>query len=82
MLESISTLESTQMSGGEDTMENKVKDMIKDILETVSEEIDLEDVIQKVKPYDDQNPLKIVLIQEISRYNKLVNTVRTGLINL
>lgn len=44
-------------------MENKVKEMIKDILGTISEEIDLEDVIQKVKPYDDQNPLKIVLVQ-------------------
>lgn len=44
-------------------MENKVKEMIKDMLENVSEEIDLEEVIAKVKPYEDQNPLKIVLIQ-------------------
>ena len=52
------------------------------MLSTVSEELDLEDVITRVKPYEDQNPLKIVLIQEISRYNKLLNTVRTSLINL
>ena len=37
--------------------------------------------MEKVKPQD-QNPLKIVLIQEISRYNKLLNLVRKNLTDL
>lgn len=41
----------------------------------------MEEVYDKVKPQD-QNPLKIVLVQEISRYNRLLSTVRKSLIDL
>lgn len=34
-----------------------------------------------MKPQD-QNPLKIVLVQEISRYNKLLRLVRKNLVDL
>jgi len=37
--------------------------------------------MEKVKPQD-QNPLKIVLIQEISRYNRLLRQVRKNLQDL
>jgi dynein heavy chain len=80
-LESILTLESKQLKGGDESMENKVKEIIKDLLSRIDEEFDLEEVFDKVKPQD-QNPLKIVLIQEISRYNKLLSTVRKSLIDL
>lgn len=43
-------------------MENRVKEIIKDLLERVDLPFDMEEVIEKVKP-EDQNPLKIVLIQ-------------------
>ena len=36
---------------------------------------------EKVKPQD-QNPLKIVLVQEISRYNVLLKFVRKDLLDL
>lgn len=41
----------------------------------------MQEVYDKVRPQD-QNPLKIVLIQEITRYNKLLNKVRSSLINV
>ncbi len=43
--------------------------------------IDEDDAYEKVKPQD-QNPLKIVLLQEISRYNKLLKFVRKNLVDL
>lgn len=81
LLESILTLESRQLKGGDESVENKVKDIIRDLLSRIDEEFDLDEVFDKVKPQD-QNPLKIVLIQEISRYNKLLSTVRKSLIDL
>lgn len=81
LLESILTLESKQLKGGEDSMENKVKEIIRDLLERIDQEFDMEEVIEKVKP-EDQNPLKIVLMQEISRYNRLLSTVRKSLTDL
>ena len=47
----------------------------------LDEPFDEEDVYEKVKPQD-QNPLKIVLVQEISRYNVLLKVVRKDLLDL
>lgn len=47
----------------------------------VDEPIDEEDAYEKIKPQD-QNPLKIVLLQEIARYNKLLKFVRKNLVDL
>lgn len=43
--------------------------------------IDEDEAYEKVKPQD-QNPLKIVLMQEITRYNKLLKFVRKNLTDL
>jgi dynein heavy chain len=51
------------------------------LLEQVDEPFNDEEVSEKVKP-EDQNPLKIVLLQEISRYNKLLKLVKKNLIDL
>lgn len=55
--------------------------MISDLLNQLDEPFDEEDVYEKVKPQD-QNPLKIVLIQEINRYNVLLKFVRKNLVDL
>lgn len=51
------------------------------MLAQLDEPFNEEEVNEKVKPQD-QNPLKIVLIQEISRYNKLLKLVRKNLQDL
>ena len=56
--------------------------LIKEIAEKLAEEIDLEEVIQKINPHEDQNPLKVVLLQEIKRYNKLIKFVKVNIQNL
>jgi len=43
--------------------------------------MDLVEVAMKIHA-SDANPLKIVLLQEISRYNNLLKVVRNSLINL
>jgi len=62
--------------------ETKVAQVIKDLLEKIPEEINLEEVQEKINPQDESNPLKVVLVQEIARYNKLLLFVRMSLINL
>jgi len=58
-----------------------VKGIISELLEQLDEPFNEEEVYDKVKPQD-QNPLKIVLVQEISRYNKLLSVVRKSLVDL
>lgn len=48
--------------GGDSSVEEKVKDLIADLLGQVDEPFNEDEVYDKVKPQD-QNPLKIVLIQ-------------------
>ncbi|CAK87804.1 unnamed protein product (macronuclear) [Paramecium tetraurelia] len=81
LIDSIISLSPQSVKAGEESMETKVQKLIQETLGKVPEEIDMQEAIEKVRP-GDQNPLKIVLMQEISRYNKLLNTVRTSLINL
>ena len=53
--------------------------MLKELLEKLPEEINAEEVADKINPQDESNPLKIVLMQEISRYNKVLKFVRSSL---
>lgn len=55
--------------------------MITELLAQLDEPFNEEEVFEKVKPQD-QNPLKIVLVQQISRYNKLLKLVRKNLQDL
>lgn len=53
-------------------------------MEQIPHEIDLYEVKEKMKAEGDinSNPLKVVLIQEIQRYNLLLELVRNQLVNL
>ncbi len=81
MIESLESLEAFSSLGGDSSAEDKVKEIIAELLGRVDEPFNEEEVYEKVKPQD-QNPLKIVLIQEISRYNKLLKMVRKNLQDL
>lgn len=56
--------------------------LIKELYERVPEEIDLEEVTQKLGTLDESNPLRVVLLQEISRYNLLLALVRHSLVEM
>lgn len=81
MIESLESLEAFSSLGGDSSAEDKVKEIIAELLGRVDEPFNEEEVYEKVKPQD-QNPLKIVLIQEVSRYNKLLKMVRKNLLDL
>ena len=74
-------MEAFSAIGGDSSAEDKVKEIIAELLGQVDEPFNEEEVFEKVKPQD-QNPLKIVLVQEISRYNKLLGLVRKNLTDL
>ena len=62
---------SPQVSGsGSESMESKVLLICQDLLEKIPEPMNLEEI--KEKWQRDSSPIKVVLIQEISRYNKLL----------
>lgn len=82
LINSIISLSPKTSTKGEESRESKVQFLIKEIAEKLAEEIDLEEVIQKINPHEDQNPLKVVLLQEIQRYNKLIKFVKGNIQNL
>lgn len=56
--------------------------MINELLAKIPEPLNYEEICQKIRPQEDNNPLKIVLLQEIIRYNKLLSIVRQSLADL
>ena len=81
LINSIISLQPRIFVEGEESRESVVLKIIKDLLEQMPSEIDLVEVAQKINPQD-QNPLKIVLMQEIARYNKLLEKVTSSLVKL
>ena len=53
---------------------------IEDLKELIPQEVDITDVKEK-DPYD-TSPLKVVLLQELQRYNSLLQVVSRSLVNL
>lgn len=51
------------------------------MLSLLPDTIDYEEAFMKINP-SDQNPLKVVLLQEITRHNLLIDVVHSSLINL
>jgi len=81
LIESIISLQPKSGSQGIESREARVQKIIRELMEKIPEQIEMEEVNQRVRA-DDQNPLKVVLLQEIARYNKLMTTVRRSLENL
>lgn len=66
------------VQAGEEPLENQVLRQIAHLKATVPEEYDLWEAREKVRP-EDQNPLKIMLMQEIARFNTLLSKVKIQL---
>ncbi|XP_043933259.1 dynein axonemal heavy chain 2 [Protopterus annectens] len=70
----------TPASSGGQSREEKVLELSADVLEKIPDEIDYEGT-RKVLA-DDPSPLNVVLLQEIQRYNALLQTIRSSLVEL
>lgn len=83
LLDSILALQPRKGAQGADNSEAQLKETIEKLLESeIPEQIDMDEVYDKTKMIENDDPLKIVLLQEIERYNKLLSVVRHSLENL
>lgn len=76
MIESIISLSPQIVSAAGVSKEAKVGNIIKELLEKLPELIDVDEVKRQTSAYDEGNPLRVVLNQEIDRYNKLLVFVK------
>ncbi|XP_078526452.1 dynein axonemal heavy chain 2 isoform X1 [Lissotriton helveticus] len=65
---------------GGQSREDKVLELSEDVRQKIPEEIDYEKTSTVLA--DDLSPLNVVLLQEIQRYNSLIETLRSSLIEL
>lgn len=77
LLESILKLQPQTAVGGDDRREEKVLALCSDLLEKIPEPLNLEEITERWRR--DDGPLKVVLLQEIARYNILLNYLRDQL---
>ncbi|XP_030042289.1 dynein axonemal heavy chain 2 [Microcaecilia unicolor] len=70
----------TPRGTGVQTREEKVLEVSSDVRQKIPEVIDYEGTRKMLA--DDPSPLNVVLLQEIQRYNSLLITIRTSLIEL
>jgi dynein heavy chain, axonemal len=70
------------MGKQETSKEDKVMNLIKDLYDKIPEPISMEEVLNRINPQDESNPLKVVVVQEIQRYNVLLVKVKRQLVQL
>ncbi|CAB1351553.1 unnamed protein product [Coregonus sp. 'balchen'] len=70
----------TAGAGAGPSRENKVSELAADVLQKIPGLIDYEGT--RALLADDPSPLNVVLLQEIQRYNALLHTIRSSLIEL
>ncbi|PIO38641.1 hypothetical protein AB205_0076880 [Aquarana catesbeiana] len=70
----------TQNVPGGQSREDKVLELLSDVRQKIPQEIDYEGTVKVLS--DDPNPLNVVLLQEIQRYNALISTIRSSLQDL
>jgi len=80
LLDSILSLQPAQTSSTGEKVEDKILDMLAELKENVPVSIDVQQL--KFKFRNDDNPLNVVLMQEITRYNILLNIMRKSLFQL
>ena len=80
MLQSLLLLQPQVSVGGGQSKESKVLTIVSDILRKVPEDLDYDSISKSVK--HDMNPLNVVLLQEIKRYNDLLTKIRKSLEDL
>ena len=81
LLSAIISLQPRQTASSEGiSQEEFMMNKIEELKELIPQEVDITDVKEK-DPYD-TSPLKVVLLQELQRYNSLLQVVRRSLVNL
>ncbi|XP_063786889.1 dynein axonemal heavy chain 2 [Pseudophryne corroboree] len=70
----------TQSVAGGQSREDKVLEILSDVRQKIPQEIDYEGTMKVLS--DDPSPLNVVLLQEIQRYNTLLSTIRSSLLDL
>ena len=77
----IKTISLSQISSaGEESKESKVLNLIQKMKEQIPENLDYDGTVKIFG--NDKSPLKVVLLQEIQRYNNLLDLIRTQLLDL
>lgn len=77
LLESILSLQPQKVSSDGESRETKVLKMISDLYENIPQPVDVGALKYKLR--NDDNPLNVVLVQEITRYNILLAVLRSSL---
>lgn len=81
LLNALQSLQPAVSSGGSgDSREDKVLSIVTDISRRLPEDMDLDYTYKMVK--HDMNPLNVVLLQEMARYNSLLQIIRKSLEDL
>ncbi|CAI8007748.1 Dynein heavy chain 2, axonemal [Geodia barretti] len=80
LLETLVSLQPQRSVAQGESKEDKVLNLSADVLRHVPDPIDYEATAKLVS--DDMNPLNVVLLQEIERYNSLLKTIRSSLVEL
>lgn len=76
----MSSIQKQTASSSDMSPEARVQHLAKDILSKMPEVINYEDTLKVIGA--DKKPLDVVLLQEIERYNRLLNTAKKGLVEL
>ncbi len=71
LLESILSLQPQKISNDGESRETKVLKMINDLADNIPQSVDIGALKYKLR--NDDNPLNVVLVQELQRYNILLN---------
>ncbi|XP_050431508.1 dynein axonemal heavy chain 2 [Adelges cooleyi] len=78
--ETLMALQGPSSGGGEEYKEEKVLNLLSKILHKIPEIIDYDTTVKNIGTK--RNPLDVVLLQEILRYNILLNNIKSSLVNL
>ena len=81
LLDSVISLSPKEEGSDGESRESLLMKTIQHLLPTIPENLDYAEAWDKNRP-NDGNPIKIVLMQEIARYNVLLDKVRNTLIDL
>ncbi|CAH1780767.1 unnamed protein product [Owenia fusiformis] len=80
LFETLLSLQPQVSSSGGESREDKVLELASNIYKTLPENIDYENTVKILSV--DPSPLNVVLLQEIQRYNALLNEIRNQLTDL
>eukprot|EP01138_Halocafeteria_seosinensis_P001392 gb/GECG01001428.1/.p1 GENE.gb/GECG01001428.1/~~gb/GECG01001428.1/.p1 ORF type:complete len:4689 (+),score=693.48 gb/GECG01001428.1/:1-14067(+) len=81
LLNTVLSLQPKTVSEGGESAESKVLAIAADLEKNLPEQFDTEKISKDVPP-DDSDPLRVVLFQELDRYNILLRTIKTSLVDL